>query len=212
MRGSSSMASRASKGVRAAAVLWTAVLCSACGVPTAGVGFVFSPSVEEPTRVPRVLWLERVRIEQPVLPEQDLIETAFTYNFARVLRQKKTFQAVKIESGAAAPDDWILQLRIERSMQRGKVPALFYIATPLTLGLYSALGKLQQLDFEMAGRFEVRDGSGKRIGSGEAMHTATLDVYQKNLTNAVSFFLDERTRFLDQVLEQVLSATGDQGS
>ena len=201
------------KEVQVAAVLLTAVLCSACGgVPTAGVGFVFSASVDEPTRVPRVLWLERVEIEQPVLPEQDLIETAFTYIFARVLRQKKTFKAVKIETGAAAPEDWILRVRVQRSTQRGTVPVASYIATPLTLGFYQAIGKVQVLEFEMLGTFEVRDGRGKVLGSGEATHAATLDVYQKNLTNAFSFFMDERARFLDALLDQVLNATGARAS
>src|SRR5687767_2655456 len=100
-------------GMGAAAVVSTAVLCGACGIPTAGVGFVFSPAIEDGNTLPRTVWLERVEIEQPVLPDQDLIETAFTYNFARVLRQKKAFKALKIETGAAAPEDWILRLRIE---------------------------------------------------------------------------------------------------
>jgi hypothetical protein len=200
------MLGNSAKGVRAAAVLWTAVLCSACGVPAAGLGFVFSPAVEEPIRVPRVLWIERVQIEQPVLPEQDLIETAFTYNFARVLRQKKTFKAVRIQSGAAAPDDWILRLRIERCTQRGRIPG------PTLLSLYQWFGKSVPLEFEMTGRFEVRDGSGAVVGSGEAMHVARLDVFAKNVTNAFSFFLDERSRFVDQLLDQLLGETGARSS
>jgi hypothetical protein len=206
------MRGNSARGARAAAALSIAVLCGACGVPTAGVGFVFSQAIEVPTRVPHVLWLERVQIEQPVLPEQELLETAFTYNFARVLRQKKAFKAVKIETGAAAPDDWILRLRIERSVQEGKIPLLARILPPFTLGLYSAIGKIQELKFEMLGRFEVRDGSGRIVGSGEATHAAELDVYQKNLSNAFSFFLDERSRFLDELLDQITSATGERTS
>lgn len=196
-----------------AAVLAAAVLCSACGsVPAAGVGFVFSAAVEEPIRVPHVLWLERVDIEQPVLPEQDLIETAFTYNFARVLRQKKRFEGVKIASGSAGPEDWILRLRIERCVERGKIPLSAYVVTPLTLGLYRSFGKIEELEFEMVGRFEIRDGSGRMVGSGEATHSANLAVYRKNLTNAFSFFLDERSRFIDVLLDEVASATEVRGS
>jgi hypothetical protein len=190
-----------------AAVVVTAVLCGACSLAVAPVGFVFSPAVEDGNTLKRVVWLERVEIAQPVLPDQDLIETAFTYNFARVLRQKKAFQTLKIETGVAAPEDWVLRLRIDRCTQRGRIPVLSYIATPLTLGLYQAFGRKQVLEFEIAGTFEIRDGSGKRVASGEASHSAQLDVYQKNITNAFSFFLDERSRFVDELLEKMRIAT-----
>jgi hypothetical protein len=177
------------------------------------MGFVFSAAIADPSiRVPHVLWLERVDIEQPVLPEQELIETAFTYNFARVLRQKKIFKAIKIETGAAAQDDWIVRVRIERIMQRGKIPLISYLATPLTLGLYEAAGKVEDLEFEMAGRFEVRDGSGKLLGSGEATHRGELAVYAKNRTNAFCFFMDERSRFVDELVDRLLTATGARDS
>src|SRR5215510_6406344 len=113
---------------RCAAVILTAVLGSACNTPGPAMGFVFSAAIEDPSiKVPHVLWLERIDIEQPVLHEQELLETVFTYNFARVLRQKKIFKAVKIETGAAAPDDWIVRVRVQRLMQRGKVPLLSYL-------------------------------------------------------------------------------------
>jgi hypothetical protein len=105
-----------------------------------------------------------------------------------------------------------MRVRIERCAQRSRIPLLSYIATPLTLGLYRAVGKQQDLDFEMAGRFEVRDGTGKVVGSGETTHQSTLAVYQKNRTNAFSFFMDERSRFLDDLLEQLLSETGARDS
>jgi hypothetical protein len=202
------------RGIRAqaAAVVLAAVLCGACGITPAGVGFVFSPAIEDGNTLPRTVWLERVEIEQPVLPDQDLIETAFTYNFARVLRQKKAFKALKIETGAAAPEDWILRLRIERCTQRGRIPFASYIATPLTLGFYRAFGRIQVLEFEMAGKFEIRDGSGKAVASGEASHAAQLDVYGKNITNAFSFFLDERSRFVDELLDRVRSAIEEEAS
>ena len=78
-----------------------------------------------------------------------------------------------------------------------------------------AIAQSGQRNFDanrMAGKFEVRDGSGKVVASGEASHAARLDVYAKNITNAFSFFLDERSRFVDELLDRVRSATEEEAS
>jgi hypothetical protein len=184
------------------------LLCSACGVTSGPTGFTFSAGIEGDVNVPRVLWLERVEMAVPTLADKETFETALTYNLARLLRQKQIFTSVKIHEGTAAPDDWIAHVRIERSVERGSVPLSTIVGSIFTLGFYAAVGRIQELEFEMVGSLELRDGRGQQLGAAETLHASTLTVYRKNLTNAFSFFMDERVRFVDQLLDETLVAAG----
>jgi hypothetical protein len=195
-------------GRRASALVVVAVLCTACGITTRPAGFVFSAAIEGDVNVPRVLWLERADLAVPTQVDEELVEIAFTYNLARLLRQKKIFSAVKIYERTAGPDDWVARVRIDRAIERGRVPLSTIVGSAFTFGLYTAFGRLQELEFEMVGRLEIRDARGQEIGGSDAIRASTLSVYRKNLTNAFSFFMDERTRFVDELLEKALTSTG----
>jgi len=184
------------------------VLASAlgCALPAHRPGFVFSLAVPGDL-YDHVVWVAPVSIDEPTLLDRRGHEVAFTYNLARYLREREMFERVRIAPGSLKAEDWILELTIARQREEVVTYGPAVLLSVITFGLYRALGKLQVLEVEFEATLEIKDAQGRSVASATRSHTRSFDVYQRNAANAVSFFLDERRGFIDELFDEALEGT-----
>jgi hypothetical protein len=193
---------------RAAACALLLPLAAGCGARTPGIAFA-PPGAAEQEPLPRVLWVERVSIEEPSLRERELTEVAYTYNLVRYLSARKLFTRVRVPPGEIGPDDWVASLRITRSFERVNRYPPGLLLSLLTLGVYAAVGPSLSLQIELDAVLDVRDGRGQPVGSSTSQHRANVRARPTDNGGQFNFWLDERSRVIDQLFDEILEARAE---
>lgn len=114
--------------------------------------------------MPRKAWVASVKVTDPAVTNQRVVEDSLRANIAVFLQESVYFSVTSTLPGKVNPEDLVLDFRFPRFWQERSVHPAYFPAALITLTFYIWFGGPVAVDeYELSGVLMVKDGTGKLL-------------------------------------------------
>ena len=201
---------RAATRWRNAAVCLLLWLAAGCIQVPRGTGL--SRPTPMGSAVKQAVWLARVEILDPEVPDKSVVEDSLTVNVLEYLQEAQYSRTVNVLPGAPRPGDHILRLRFDRYRQQRAPHPAYIPGALLTLTMWIWFGGPIYTDTaDLSGQLSVEEADGTVLAVVKSEHKESHSVSLWSPQFAIPSGIEARTAIVRDLFEQARNRMRQEG-